>query len=305
VPPLPQGVAFGAEYDIVLLLDNREQFSHAVSGGRAQALEQGVRRLQQRGVVVETRSLPIGDALWVARCRRPPHADFCLDVVVERKRVDDLEASIKDRRYKSQKYWLKRCGLRRPIYLLEGDPNAGGAGGGSAGAGGDWRAKAVKSALMSTEVVDGFQVLRTPDAHGTFDLYGRLTVSLRELYTTRVGAARGEGLARAAGTVEAAVQPECPTYQAFCDAVAAAKLENKTVRAMWGLMLTHVPGVGGEVAEAVLWEHPTASSLAAAYAAAGGQEAQKGLLAPLKTSAIKTVGPVLSQRIWAFFHQDA
>jgi crossover junction endonuclease MUS81 len=332
LPPLPAGVPFAQEYDIVLLVDNREQFAHGASGGRAQGMQEGMARLTQRGarrarctrmwhvraccvhtpadppppprpptagagVVAETRQLCIGDALWIARSRRPPVREFCLDFVVERKRLDDLESSIKDARYKQQKYFLKRCGLRHPVYLLEGDPNAAGA---LTGGGGEWRARAVKTAMLTTEVVDGFQVLRTPDMVGTFDTYSALTAALRALYATLSGPPAGAGGAAGASSVAAAAQAECPSFAQFSDAVAAVRREAKTVRALWGLMLTQLPGVGGDVAEAILFDFPTPSALRDAYAAAPSREAQRALLANLKTSAVKTIGPILSARIHAW-----
>jgi crossover junction endonuclease MUS81 len=252
-------------------------------------------------VVAETRQLSIGDALWVARSRRNPSSEFCLDFVVERKRLDDLESSIKDARYKQQKYFLKRCGLRHPVYLLEGDPSAHGA---LTGSGADWRARAVKTAMLTTEVVDGFQVLRTPDMLGTFDLYSQLTDALRALYATLSGPPAGAGSALAASVVPAAASAQCPTFAEFAAAVAAVRREAKTVRALWGLMLTQVPGVGGEVAEAVLWEHPTPAALRDAYAAlAGDAAAARALLAPLKTCAVKTIGPTVSGRIYDWVTQ--
>ena len=291
LPPLPPGAPFGQEYNVVLLIDNREQFAHGVSGGRSEGAQEGLARLRQRGVVVELRTLCIGDALWVARSRRNPALEYCLDFVVERKRLDDLESSIKDLRYKQQKYFLKRCGLRHPVYLLEGEPGALGA---ISGAGAEWRTKAVKTAMLSTEVVDGFQVLRTPDAHGTFDAYGQLTDALRALYAT---------LAGPPASAAAAPGAECPSFTAFAATVAAVRREAKTARALWGLMLTQVPGVGGEVAEAVLWAHATPAALRDAYASAPSRDAARLLLAPLRTSAVKTVGPTLSARIYDWVTQ--
>ena len=49
--------------------------------------------------------------------------EYVLDWIVERKRVDDLAASIIDRRYEQQKYWLRRCRITNIIYLVEGDPS--------------------------------------------------------------------------------------------------------------------------------------------------------------------------------------
>ena len=49
LPPLPPGVPFAQEYDIVLLVDNREQFAHGATGGRTAGAQEGMARLQQRG----------------------------------------------------------------------------------------------------------------------------------------------------------------------------------------------------------------------------------------------------------------
>lgn len=49
--------------------------------------------------------------------------EFVLDWIVERKRVDDLAASIIDKRYEQQKYWLNASGLKNIMYIVEGDPS--------------------------------------------------------------------------------------------------------------------------------------------------------------------------------------
>ncbi len=65
-----------------------------------------------------------GDALWVARSKASLGDIWALDYVVERKSVKDLVMSIKDHgRYEKQKYALRRCGLRRVMYLIEGNPD--------------------------------------------------------------------------------------------------------------------------------------------------------------------------------------
>ncbi|NXV57062.1 MUS81 endonuclease, partial [Molothrus ater] len=79
--------------------------------------------LRSRGVPVLLRRLHVGDFLWVAREKDPPtgHAprELALDVVVERKSAADLGNSIRDGRYREQKFRLRRSGLRCPLYLLE------------------------------------------------------------------------------------------------------------------------------------------------------------------------------------------
>lgn len=54
---------------------------------------------------VQPKSLPVGDALWIARHKRLDE-EYVLDFVVERKNVNDLWSSIKDNRYRQQKLRL-------------------------------------------------------------------------------------------------------------------------------------------------------------------------------------------------------
>jgi len=52
-------------------------------------------------------------------------SDFCfcrgetVAVLIERKRIDDLAASIKDKRYHDQKKRLKECAAFPPFYIIE------------------------------------------------------------------------------------------------------------------------------------------------------------------------------------------
>jgi len=50
--------------------------------------------------------------------------EYVLEYVVERKRVDDLAASIRDQRFRKQKAAMTRCGARCLLYLIEGLPES-------------------------------------------------------------------------------------------------------------------------------------------------------------------------------------
>lgn len=69
LPPLTPGAVFGDVYDVVFLLDAREVFARAAGQGRSEALAQHLARLRDMGLVVEERTLPAGDGLWIARCK--------------------------------------------------------------------------------------------------------------------------------------------------------------------------------------------------------------------------------------------
>lgn len=54
--------------------------------------------LLQKGVACETRQLPVGDMLWVARCNDAHAPEVVLGYIVERKTATDLASSIIDGR---------------------------------------------------------------------------------------------------------------------------------------------------------------------------------------------------------------
>ncbi|CAB0032172.1 unnamed protein product [Trichogramma brassicae] len=101
-------------FDIILLVDTQE-----TSGLKAKAKNDAtVSELSKQGVVFEIRSLNVGDFTWIARCRFTKK-ELVLPYIVERKRIDDLCASIKDSRYHEQKFRLKQSGIKNVIYLIE------------------------------------------------------------------------------------------------------------------------------------------------------------------------------------------
>lgn len=106
-------------YDIVLLVDVREVRSR---DDRDFIIE----RLCQSGIKAEQRNLDLGDFLFVARLKQSHRQgdsldseEVVLDLVIERKREDDLLSSIPDGRFMEQKYRLIHSGITKLIYLVE------------------------------------------------------------------------------------------------------------------------------------------------------------------------------------------
>lgn len=67
----------------------------------------------------EYRSLKVGDFTWIAQSKTNKNEELVLPYIIERKRMDDLGASIKDGRFHEQKFRLRRCGLENVIYMVE------------------------------------------------------------------------------------------------------------------------------------------------------------------------------------------
>ena len=265
-----------------LLLDNREQFS---GGLRTEAVD----RLTRAGVRCASCALEVGDALWVARPKimcgatAGPETDYALDFIIERKRVDDLVSSIKDARYVAQKYFLKRSGVSRLVYLVQGDTAAMC----SADSIGD--AMRVKTAAAQTEVHDGFRVLRARDERDTFARYADISRALGALYGPM--------------TATHASPDVAPTVGAFNRAVRHVKRSQHTIRVVWGAMLMQVAGVGADAAHAIVASYPTPSSLFVAYGNVSNAANKAAMLAPLRKSAASTVGLAVSARVYASFFE--
>ncbi|KAL4448611.1 hypothetical protein ABPG75_005830 [Micractinium tetrahymenae] len=288
LPPLPPGRRFSEEYEVVLLLDLREQFGRAAGQGTAAARDGHMSTMRQAGLAVEGRQLPIGDAIWVARSRRRQAAvEFVLDHIVERKSTNDLVSSIagKENRYEKQKYYLKRCGLRQVYYLIEGDPDL---------LETEQKQKMVRSAAATIEVGDGFTLLRTTDINTTFRLYQRMTASIQQRYQDLGPGSSAIG--------------QLPSFAAWAEQCKLNAEGTLTLHDVWGMMLGAVKSLGPDAVQAILGRYPTPLHLYSAYKEAfdaavqqrqDGHRAAERLLYGLKTSnGAKSIGLDKSAKVY-------
>ncbi|XP_010273300.1 PREDICTED: crossover junction endonuclease MUS81 isoform X2 [Nelumbo nucifera] len=247
MPPLRFGERFGDVYDVVLILDDREQFT----GHRSRCRKFVESLSTQFKIQVEVRRLPVGDAIWIAR-HKHLDTEYVLDFIVERKDVDDLRQSIRDNRYRDQKLRLLRCGLKKLIYLVEGDPNSSEA------------AESIKTACFTTEILEGFDVQRTSGLSDTVRKYGFLTQAITNYYGTEFSDDKVKN------TI-------CPSFDEFIKK--CQNLDKMTVSDVFAVQLMQVPQVTEEVAVAVLDLYPTLLSLAQAYSHLDGDvSAQEEML---------------------------
>ncbi|KAF8022235.1 hypothetical protein BT93_G2390 [Corymbia citriodora subsp. variegata] len=238
-PPLNFGERFQDVYEVILILDDREQF--ATRGSRSQRIIDNT--CSQFNIKVEVRRLPVGDGIWIAR-HKYHDSEYVLDFIVERKKVEDLRSSIRDNRYKDQKFKLLRCGLKKLIYLVEGDPNQCEA------------AESIKTACFTTEILEGFDVQRTSSLADTLKKYGHLTQAIIHYYTSQ----SQDDQSKCTGV--------CPPFDEFIKRCQDA--EKMTVSDVFAIQLMQVPQVTEEAAIAVIDMYPTLLSLARAYALLDG-----------------------------------
>ncbi|XP_022992270.1 crossover junction endonuclease MUS81 [Cucurbita maxima] len=234
MPPLSFGEKFEDAYSVVLILDDREQFANHSS--RSRRMIENI--CSQFKIQIEIRRLPVGDGIWIARHKHLDN-EYVLDFIVERKNIDDLRCSIRDNRYRDQKLKLLRCGLKRMIYLVEGDPNSSEA------------AESIKTACFTTEILEGFDVQRTSGLSDTLKKYGYLTHAITQYYILQASDERPSHF------------DVCPRLDAFIKK--CQELDKMTVSDVFALQLMQVPQVTEEIAVTVLDLYPTLLSLARAY----------------------------------------
>lgn len=123
------------------------------------------------------RSLKVGDFTWIAKHKYNPDQELVLPYVVERKRMDDLAASIKDGRFHEQKFRLRRCGLKNVIYLVEKYDKNKGLG---------LPLPSLLQALTNTRVQDGFKVRSTNSLNQSVRFLAMMTKRLTIRYGVRI-----------------------------------------------------------------------------------------------------------------------
>nr|KAJ3422042.1 Crossover junction endonuclease mus81 [Polyrhizophydium stewartii] len=299
-------------YDIYLVLDSRE----VVRSNRNYFRDE----LLSRGVKILTRSLALGDFLWLAKRRGTeafvqPDSEIVLDCIIERKLMDDLVSSIKDERYREQKFRLSGCGLTNVTYLVEE--------GSLSNAEGFGKDRLV-SAMTQTQILDGFFLKRTFSPQETVQYLFNMTRVVQSMYaaggnllhctffreqnqTIYALRARDTDRNTVAGTRQtlAAALRISPTnvvvtYGAFVEM--NSKTGGLTLSDVWMRQLMCIRGVSAEKAASVAAHFPTMSSFVLALARAGTTQQKEALLRSLGDGR-KGIGPTLAREIVAFFDQ--
>ncbi|XP_026990264.1 crossover junction endonuclease MUS81 [Tachysurus fulvidraco] len=291
------------DYDIVLCVDFIE-----TTGGNTARKQELVKELQRNGVTFDIRKLNVGDFLWVAREKvapvpgqlRPPVAkELVLDYIIERKRIDDLCGSIMDGRFREQKFRLKRCGLHKPIYLVEQC--------GSAAAHLSLPESTLQQAIINTQVVDNFFVKKVQDVKESAAYLTVMTRYLQKLYQNRTLYYRSRELEQGGecDTENGAREGETPRCSliSFTDFnYGALKNKSQTVREVFARQLMQISGISGDKAAAILEHYSTVSSLLNAYNQCSTDAEREKLLSSIKYGKLKrNIGPALSRTVYQLY----
>ncbi|XP_078000727.1 structure-specific endonuclease subunit MUS81-like isoform X2 [Glandiceps talaboti] len=282
-------------FDIVLCVDNCE-----TAGGAGSMKKTLLPELKKNGVNCEVRKLQVGDFLWVAKERIQPKPgqlqmpvarELVLDYIIERKRMDDLASSIMDGRFKEQKFRLKNCGLRKPIYLVEdfgcsqhlSIPEA-----------------TLHQAIVNTQVIDGFHIKHTHELKESVAYVTVMTRYLQSLYLDKaLSCCRKEDI-----ETQQSVSTGHNVLMTFTEFnESAVKNKAMTVTEMFAKQLMQVSGLSAEKAKSILEKYRTPKQLIAAYDDCYSTEQREKLLSCLKYGKTKrNIGPALSRAVHQLYN---
>ncbi|KAL3874841.1 hypothetical protein ACJMK2_037803, partial [Sinanodonta woodiana] len=274
--PCPDFILRPGEYDLILCIDNQEYY-----GGKGSS-KPLLHDLMKNGIECDLRRLHVGDMLWIAR--EKTHAvpgqltklkgrELVLDYIIERKRMDDLVSSFVDGRFKEQKFRLKHCGLKHPIYLVE-----------------DYGSMQhfsisedrIKQAITNTQVIDGFQVKRTRDTKETVAYLTVMTRYLQSYFRVKtLQAVRLDEVQETARQFDINFPVlKLVTFEEFNQS--SAKSKALTVQEMFGRQLIQLYGMSAHKARAIVNIYPTPSHLFSAYDMCTVEKEKEGLLSTVK-----------------------
>ncbi|CAG4935713.1 unnamed protein product [Parnassius apollo] len=258
-------------FDIILLIDKNE------TGGTDFILTKKndptvVQFKKYPNLLHEYRSLKVGDFTWIARHKNNKDQEFVLPYIVERKRMDDLAASIKDGRFHEQKFRLRRCGIENVIYMVEcygSNKNVG------------LPMQSLMQALANTRVLDGFTIHKTKSLAYSVRFLAMLTKRLIIRYKDKT----------LIGTEAPPEKNVLMTFNYFNKS--SAKNKALTVTEAFIKILLQLKGVSVEKAVAITSQYKTPHSLINAYKLYNQKEGEL-LLANLKYGDLtRNVGPTV------------
>jgi len=184
-------------------------------------------------ITISVESLPLGDII------------FCKDeqelMIIERKSVADLAASIKDGRYQEQSYRLDGTELHNHniVYLIEGNM-----------ARATFDKNALYSAMFSLQYYKGFSVWRTFSIDETATILCNSIKYLAKSSATRTAyyAGGASGGSSASGSEE----PKTSSDKDYVSVVKTIKKDNVTPNNIGEIMLCQIPGVSAGTALAIM-----------------------------------------------------
>ncbi|XP_017006665.2 crossover junction endonuclease MUS81 [Drosophila takahashii] len=271
-------------FQLLLLVDTQE-----TSGKNKRVLDQTRSYLESLGARHEVRRLTIGDFLWVAQDAEGN--ELVLPYIIERKRMDDLAASIRDGRFHEQKHRLQQSGLRNIIYLVEdyGDNEQLGL-----------PLESLQQALVNARVQSNVQVVRTENHFRSMSYLAAMSRSLSQIFSGKTLKSVDREELNRKSCILMDSQLGLLKFRALYED--SAKNAQLTVREVFVQQLLQLHSLSLERAMAIVERYPTPRCLLEAYEECLDEKQARLLLSSIACGPLeRPLGEKISQCLHEFY----
>lgn len=214
--------------------------------------------------------------------------EFVLPFIVERKRMDDLASSIKDKRYHEQKFRLQESGITNIIYLLEKFESNRPLG---------LPVENLMQAACNTQTQNGFCVKFTKSHRDTMAYLIQLTNMLNEMYLNK------ELIVKSSASCLSTDPNRVPVIEFNEFNKNSLKMRNFTIRDLFIRQLLQLRTLSLDKALAIVQHYPTPKSLLLAYNDCKDQREGENLIAKIEYGQLrKCIGPIISKCLYHFYN---
>lgn len=219
-------------------------------------------------IIVERKQLDIGDVQIIQEEEI---------IVIERKTIKDLIASIKDGRYKEQKVRLQSQLQQKKItsyfYILEGNTFI--------------LSKQEKTilngALISIQLRDGIHIIKTDTISETYNFIIRLTERMK-IHNSNI-------FANSSNNIE---------NQTYLNSVKLRKKDNIQPRQAQILMFCNIPGVSVKIGELIINKYGNVMELFDKYQSLESEDEKERLLENITVKERRKIGLKISKKIYNY-----
>ena len=234
-------------------------------------------------IEIEKKRLEIGDI--EIKC------DKNVNILIERKTVADLLASIKDGRYKEQKLRLEAMKNQDKItdyfYIIEGSSyflNSG-------------QKIIYNGAIISIQLRDNIQLVKTDSINDTFDFILRLISRLKKQNIFIQSKVNRQLSNKSNDDLNSESNINQTNY---LENIKIVKKENIQAREAQILAFSNIPGISVKVGEAIITKWNTLSELVDAYFGLETEEEKEQILANIQINEKRKIGSKKSKKIYEY-----
>jgi ERCC4-type nuclease len=204
-----------------------------------------------------------------------------LKLIIERKSINDLVASVKDGRYKEQKFRLVHASnSARIMYIIEGKINK------------DKNSKLVWGAILNTMIRDNIKVIRTFSIEETVFLVSKLKEKVTTLMLNNSSNANNANN-EINNTNSISVEGN------YTETIKSKKGKNITPTFCFIAQLCQIPSISDKIATPIVNKYTTMQNLISAYQPLTEKERKK-LLATIEINEKRKVGKLTSEKIYNY-----